>query len=242
MDSGYYAAVTALVGRMQSLDLTANNLANANTTGFRAQREHFNSVLTSVRAGDALSQAVGEYGVLSGSDLDLSQGEFEKTGGDLDLAIQGSGFFSIQTVNGVRYTRDGAFHADKSGTLVNSNGDKVLGQAGAIQLPAGVVSIGEDGTVAVNDAVVGKLKILEPVKTGVLVPAAGSQFTARPQDMKPVADVHMRQGVLEGANVTPVEGAVTLVNLQRQAEMMGRVLSIFYTDFNKTAIDEIAKS
>ncbi|MEO8726972.1 MAG: flagellar hook basal-body protein [Acidobacteriaceae bacterium] len=242
MDSGYYAAVTALVGRMQALDLTANNLANANTAGFRAQREHFQSVLT--EAGDgasSLSQAVNQYGMLSGSDVDLSQGELQKTGGDLDLAVEGSGFFAVQTAQGLRYTRNGAFHADKSGMLVDAAGSQVEGQTGAIRMPAGPVSIGEDGTVAVNDAVVGKLKLLQPKQPGALVPAAGSQFTANPADMKPVTDVHIRQGALESANVTPVDGAIALVNLQRQAEMMQRVLSIFHSDFNNTAIQDVAK-
>lgn len=242
MDSGYYAAVTALVGKMQALDLTANNLANANTTGFRAQRERFQSVLTAAGDGTlSLSQAVNQYGMLSGSDVDLSQGEMQKTGGDLDLAIEGSGFFAVQTANGVRYTRDGAFRADKSGTLVDAAGDNVLGQTGPIRLPAGPVSIADDGTVAVNDAVVGKLKLFEPKQAGVLVSAAGSQFTANPTDMKPATDVHIRQGALESANVTPVDGAIALVNLQRQAEMMQRVLSIFHTDFNNTAIQDVAK-
>ena len=242
MDSGYYAAVTALVGRMQALDLTANNLANANTAGFRAQREHFQSVLTGAGDGTlSLSQAVNQYGTLNGSDVDLSQGELQKTGGNLDLAVEGSGFFTIQTANGLRYTRNGAFRADKSGVLVDAAGDQVQGQSGAIRLPAGSISIGEDGTVAVNDAIVGKLKLLEPRAAGVLVSAAGSQFTANSAEMKPVTDVHILQGTLESANVTPVDGAIALVNLQRQAEMMQRVLSIFHSDFNNTAIQDVAK-
>ncbi len=242
MDSGYYAAVTALVGRMQALDLTANNLANANTTGFRAQREHFHSIMTAMQSNDPLSQAVGQYGMLSGSDVDLSQGQIEKTGGELDLAIQGNGFFAMQTPSGVRYTRDGSFHADVSGVMVDQAGNKVLGEAGEIRLPAGPITIGEDGVVAVNNAVVGKLKILEPSEPGVLTPAAGSQFTASASDMKSVKDVHVQQGALESANVTPVDGAVALVNLQRQAEMMERVLAVFHSEFNRTAIEEIAKS
>jgi flagellar basal-body rod protein FlgF len=240
MDSGYYAAVAALKGRMQALDLTANNLANANTNGFRAQRERFQSILMSSQ-GDALSDVVGQYGVLAGSEVDLSQGELQRTGGDLDMALQGSGFFVVQTANGLRYTRDGAFRTDKDGVLLDASGNKVLGQAGEIRLPSGTITVGEDGTIAVNDAVVARFKVVQPSSAGVLTPASGSQFTADAKEMKDVAQPRVRQGFIEGANVTPVEGAVALVNLQRQAEMMERVLSIFHTDFNRTAIEDVAK-
>ena len=87
----------------------------------------------------------------------------------------------------------------------------------------------------------GSVKVVGPKEWGVMGAAAGSQFTANPADMKPVVDVQIRQGALESANVTPVDGAIALVNLQRQAEMMQRVLSIFHTDFNNTAIQDVAK-
>ncbi len=110
MDSGYYALSTALIARTQALDTIANNLANSSTTGYLAERNVFSSVLTA--SGDAsnssLNRAINNYGVLGETTLDMSQGALQKTGNDLDLALQGSGFFVVQTAKGTVYTRNGA--------------------------------------------------------------------------------------------------------------------------------------
>ena len=115
MDSGLYAAYTGLLARTQALDTAANNLANAGTTGFRAQRDYFSGVLAGGIDQDAsadasqVGQSVNGFGVLGGNLLDMGQGQLTTTGNPLDLALQGQGFFAIQTANGVRYTRDGSF-------------------------------------------------------------------------------------------------------------------------------------
>ena len=111
MDSGYYAAMTGLVARTQALDIAATNLANAQTPGYRAEQEYFRSVLLGPDAQDSqLGQTVNNFGLLGGDRLNLSQGALEQTGNPLDLAIEGEGFFQVQTPNGPRYTRDGGFH------------------------------------------------------------------------------------------------------------------------------------
>jgi flagellar basal-body rod protein FlgF/flagellar basal-body rod protein FlgG len=111
MDSGYYAAVTGLEARTQALDLAATNLANASTPGYRAEQEYFRSVLLGPDAADSqLGQTVNNYGLLGGDRLNLAQGALQQTGNPLDLAIEGEGFFMVQTPNGPRFTRDGGFH------------------------------------------------------------------------------------------------------------------------------------
>ncbi len=108
MDSGYYAAMTGLVARTQALDTAAANLANAQTAGYRAEREYFRSVLVGPEGEDSqLGQAVNRFGLLGGDRLSAAQGPLQQTGNPLDLAIEGEGFFAIQTSNGIRYTRDG---------------------------------------------------------------------------------------------------------------------------------------
>src|ERR1700739_3249833 len=98
MDSGYYAAMTGLVARTQALDTAAANLANAQTPGYRAEREYFRSVLLGPDSKDShLGQAANRFGVLGGDQLSMTQGPMEETGNPLDLAILGSGFFAIQT-------------------------------------------------------------------------------------------------------------------------------------------------
>src|ERR1700685_42824 len=98
MDSGLYAASTALVSRTQALDTIANNLANASTVGFRAERNVFSSVLATAgdSGGSVFSQVANRYGMLGGTSIDQSQGALEKTGNDLDVAIEGSGYFAVQ--------------------------------------------------------------------------------------------------------------------------------------------------
>src|SRR5580704_3147352 len=118
MDSGYYAAMTGLLARTQALDTAAANLANAQTPGYRAEREYFRSVLLGPDAlNSQLGQTVNNYGLLGGDRLNLAQGALEQTGNPLDLAIEGQGFFAVQTAIGMRYTRDGSFHRSPTGLL-----------------------------------------------------------------------------------------------------------------------------
>jgi flagellar basal body rod protein FlgG len=106
MDSGYYAAMTGLVARSQALDTAAANLANAQTPGYRAEREFFRSVLLGPDAlNSQLGRTVNNYGLLGGDRLDMDQGALTATGNPLDLAIEGEGFFQVETANGLRYTQ-----------------------------------------------------------------------------------------------------------------------------------------
>ena len=121
MDSGYYAALTGLVARTQALDIASTNLANAQTPGYRAEQEYFRSVLLGPGSEDSqLGRTVNNYGLLGGDRISLGQGALEQTGNPLDLAIEGEGFFQVQTPNGLRYTRDGGFHRTPSGRLVTA--------------------------------------------------------------------------------------------------------------------------
>src|SRR4051812_34308036 len=130
MDSGYYAAVAGWVARTQALDTAAANLANAQTPGFRAEREYFRSFLAeSQEQQSQVGQAINRLGVVGGSQLSTAQGPMQRTGNPLDLGIEGDGFFAIQTGKGLRFTRDGSFHRSQSGMLVSAAGEPVLSQA-----------------------------------------------------------------------------------------------------------------
>ena len=151
MDSGYYAAMTGLVARNQALDIAATNLANSGTRGYRAEQEFFRSVLMGPDGMDSqMGRTVNNYGLLGGDRLNMAQGQIDQTGNPLDLAIEGEGFFMVQTPNGPRYTRDGSFHRTNDGRLVTATGFPVLsaGQQ-VIQIPPGEVSIGADGVISV---------------------------------------------------------------------------------------------
>ncbi len=243
MDSGYYAACTALVARTQALDTIANNLANASTTGFRAQHNVFGSILASKEGfpDTALNQAINNYGVLGGTTLDQSQGALQKTGNELDLGIEGPGYFVVQTANGPVYTRNGEFQVSSKGQLVTSSGDAVMGDRGVISILPGPVSISADGTISSNGAVSGKLRIVE-FPAGTQLASLGSTYYSAPANVAASAtNSNVRQGMLESSNVNPITSMVELVTAQRSAEMMQRALSMFNSEIDKTATQDIAK-
>jgi flagellar basal-body rod protein FlgF len=242
MDSGYYAACTALASRMQALDTIANNLANASTPGFRAQHNVFSAALMAAGAsGSPLSQAVNNYGILSGTTMDRSQGALQKTGNDLDLAIQGSGFFVVQTANGPMYTRNGSFQVSGTGQLVTATGDAVMGDKGIISMLPGPVSISPDGTISSNGAVAGKLKLVDFAAATALTSAGGNYYSAPAKTATPAIASTVMQGSLENSNVNPVSGMVELIAAQRSAEMMQRAVTLFGTEMDKTASQELPK-
>lgn len=244
MDSGYYAVCTALTSRTAELDTIANNLANASTVGFRAQENIFSSVLADASnpSSSALVQAMNEYGLMSGTTLDLSQGTLQKTGNTLDTAIEGRGYFEVQTGNGPAYTRNGSFQISANGQLVTSTGDTVLGDNGSpITMPPGKVSISADGTISLDGAVTGKLKLVEFPQGTQLTSLGNSYYSAPANAAAPATQSTVRQGFLENSNVNPVSGMVELVEAQQTAEIMQRALSMFNSEIDKTATQDLPK-
>jgi flagellar basal-body rod protein FlgF len=243
MNSGYYAAFTGLVARLDALDVIANNLANLNTTGFRGERE-FYSAVTANLTGVALSplnRAINDFGVLGGARLDLTQGSLQSTGNNFDLAISGSAFFAVQTAHGVRYTRNGSFRVNPAGQVVTQDGDPVLGPAGPIVLPPGEATIAEDGTIAVGGAVAGQIRMVDFAPGTDLQSEGNSNFIAPLGSEQAATNSKIQQGMLESANLNPVQQTVTMMALQRHAELLERTLSVFQNDLDKTAIEDMAR-
>jgi flagellar basal-body rod protein FlgF/flagellar basal-body rod protein FlgG len=231
------------MSRTQALDAIANNLANASTVGFRAEHNVFSSLLAA--ADDPpisdLNQAANSYGILTGTRLDLSQGAMEKTGNNLDLAIEGPGFFVVQTPNGPLYTRDGSFQVSSKGQLTSASGDPVMGDKGIITLVGGPISIGLDGTISSNGAIAGKLKMVDFPAGTPLKSMGNTYYSAPPATEMAVTGSNLRQGMLESSNVNPVSGMVELITAQRSAEMMQRALSMFNSEMDKTATQDLPK-
>jgi len=242
MDSGYYAACSALMSRMDALNTVANNLANINTMGYRAQHNVFGSVLAGAHASaSALNEAVNDYNVLGGTQLDLSQGALERTGNDLDLAIEGPGFFVVQTSAGRFFTRAGSLQVSSHGQLVTARGDAVMGEHGAISVVGGPMSISSDGTISVNGAVAGKLKVVEFPLQVTLESVGGTYYTAPKGTDVDATESKVRQGMIENSNVNPTESVVELIEVQRSAEMMQKALAMFHQDINKTATQDLPR-
>jgi len=184
---------------------------------------------------------VNNFGVLAGSRMDSASGSLTATGNPLDLGIAGSGFFVIRSAQGEVYTRNGGFHVTPGGLLVTAQADPVLGEQGPVTLPAGAVSVSDDGTISVNAVVVAKLRIAEFSPDTSLQAAGNALYAAPPGSALPAASSSVRQGVLEASNVSPVESVVELITVQRNAEMMQRALSLFDSQLNQTAVQDLPR-
>ena len=242
LDSGFYAACAGLRARTQALELIANNVANVSTTGYRAQQPVFHTLLAAQRSSlDALNQSINNFGVLQGSRVDLTPGSLERTGNLLDLAIEGNAFFAVQTKAGTLYTRNGNFQVSTGGQLTTAEGDVVLGEQAPISVPGGPVSVSPDGTLSVNGAVAGKLKLVEFAADTALAAVGKSYYTAAAGAARPAGKSYVRQGMLEDSNAGVIESPIALIMVQRQAEMLERALSAFHSEFNRTAAVELPR-
>lgn len=223
MIRGIYITASGMLTRELAQEVLANNMANARTTGFKRDRVLFRGVLPE--------------GVLRVS-TDHSQGPLFRTGNPFDLAIQGRGFFVVETPEGIRYTRDGHFSLDEEGTLVTADGYPVLGEGGTLKLE-GTVSFGEDGTVKVGDVVVGRLRIEDFEDLGVLRKVGGGLFAADVEG-RPAEDFRIRQGFLEGANVSLVAEMVRMIANYRAYEAEQKAL-LAQDETLKKAVNEVGR-
>ncbi len=241
MDSGLYAACAGLVARTQALDVAASNLANANTNGYKAQVPTFRSVLANAGgsvSSNPIAQAVNDFGVLGDSRTNLLQGSLEHTGSDLDFALQGDGWFAVQTGNGKLYTRNGNFHVDHDGHLVTADGNAVLGTQGPITIPAGKLDVSSDGTISVDGALAGQVQVVQ-FASGTALTQAGSSYFSAPAGSEHGSSGNIVQGSLENSNVNPISAAVDLVSLQRHADLLQQALTAFHTNFNRIAAQNL---
>jgi len=241
MDSGFYSAFSGLAARMDALDLVANNLANASTVGYKAQHEFYRSLSAWLQPSlsTPINDTVNHFGILGGANLDLSTSNLEPTGNDTDVALETPGFFTVQAQNGLRYTRAGNFSLNAKRQLVTAKGDLVLGDQGPIQVPSGTLAISPDGTLSVDGTLVAQLKIADFSKDTQLTPEGSNYFTAPQGAAKVAANVSIRQGNLETSNSDPVRSSVDLIEVQRNAQLMEKALSIFHNEFNRTATTQI---
>jgi flagellar basal-body rod protein FlgF len=241
MDSMTATAASGLRARMESLDLLANNIANASTGGYKADRE-FYSLYTAPEAQG--SDPVSTMPVIEKPWIDLSQGIVHSTGSPLDVALSGKGFFSVQGPSGPLYTRNGNFSMAPNGTLVTSDGYAVLSAKGApVTLqPSRPMEISTDGTVTQDGAVIGQLGVVDFTSTADLSKQGSNYFKVSGPAVRPTpsSGTTVEQGKLEASNTGSAEGAVRLIGIMRQFEMLQKAVSLA-TEMNKRAVEEVAK-
>ncbi len=235
MIRGIYTAASALRAAAIHQGRLAQNLANLETTGFKqvltAREAYELQRLGLHRLEDyARLRTVGdlENGLLvPPAIVDFSQGEMKVTERPLDVAIEGPGFFRVQTPEGERYTRDGSFHRDAQGRLVTVDGYFVLGDDGQpITLPPGLLTIGRQGTLFVDGVQVGQLGLVTFPDLAVLVPESGNLFRGEGAQPMDPATIQVRQGYLEGSNVDENAQVVEMMRILRLYEASQRSLQV----------------
>jgi len=241
MDPITAIAASGLRARMESLDLLSNNIANASTGGYKADRE-FYSMYVAPEAQD--SGASSTMPVIERPWTDLSQGLLHETGNPLDVALTGKGFFAVTGPSGPLYTRHGSFRLAADGKLVTSDGHPLRTEGGAaIRLASGrPVEISPDGTIRQDGNIAGKLEIVDFNNTGALIKQGTNYFRvsdpATRRAMSPETSV--QQGKLEASNTGTAESSVRLISVLRQFEMLQKAVSLG-ADMNRQAIEQVAK-
>jgi flagellar basal-body rod protein FlgF len=230
METPSYVALSRQTALVRQMDTVANNLANVATPGFKSEIEIFTTVpiRSQVRGNPAKLAYVQDFATAR----DYSAGPMNPTGNDLDVAIQGNGFFVLQTPNGPRYTRFGHFQLNAAGQIVNKQGYPVLANGAPLQIDPddGPVQISGDGSVSADrtqggnaQAVYGKLDVVDFANKDALKPEEGVMFNTDAPPI-PVAQPAVVQRMLEQSNVQPVKELTTMITVQRSYEAMQKFI------------------
>ncbi len=234
MDQLLITAASGMKARMDSLDMLANNMANSGTAGFKTDREFYNLY------EQQLPTVERQY-------TDFSQGQLLQTGNPLNVALNGHGFFALNSPSGVVYTRAGNFRVSTTNQLETGEGytiRNVLDNGKPINVDAKqTVDIAKDGTVSQGGQTLGQIEIAQPAAPSDTLQKLGSTYFAfiDKNSAAPLAtDTEVLQGQLEQSNVPVGDSAVKLVSVMRQFEMMQKAINLG-TEMNKQAITDVAK-
>lgn len=255
MQDSSYSAVFGALTQQNRLDIIANNLANVNTTGFKADKLAFRDTFRRyahdlLDPNTSLEQKVPwpEANVLAQPRIaervtDLSQGNMKSTGNPLDLAISGDGFFRIQTPDGEMLTRQGVYHRSSEGYVVDAHGNQLLGEGGPLQIPeeGGSILIDADGGFSVNGELIDTLSLVRVGNPRDLDKVGDSLFKVRADATAqpvPAEETTVEQGFLETANVEVVSEMVSMIESLRAFEAYQKMITGTF-DQDKKAISEV---
>jgi flagellar basal-body rod protein FlgF len=240
MAGGAYVALSGLRSRVDQLDRLAADIANVNTAGYKGERVTTTKV-DRPDFGQVLQTAV-DVAAAPGL-LDMRNGSFTTTNRELDVALQGSGFFAIDTPGGTRYTRNGEFTRRADGTVTTGDGMVVQGDSGPIRLAAdaGAISVDADGTIRAGDAVAGKLKVVDFDDYATLTREDSGRLRAGIASRAASPNTQVRGGMIEQSNVSVVERMAQLTEVGRSFEALQRGVSLLMNDIDARAISELGR-
>ena len=231
MLEGLYSAASGMAAQQERLDALSNDVANANTPGYKARRVAFRDLVyeaPGMGAGPAARVGVGAATAVIGATSD--QGALNQTGNPLDLALAGDGFFQVRRPDGtLGLTRDGSFHLDARGRIVTALGDEV---SPGITVPAGTdvskLSIAADGTVSAAGRRLGKLDVVTVTAVDQLQPIGRNQFavTAGSGPAQATTKAVVQQSVLEDSNVDIGDAMASMIDAERSFQLASRAVQM----------------
>ncbi len=228
-------------GQQRQMDTVANNLANVNTTGYKADKVLFREYYNRVAGQDLeseeekfahdefispMSRGGTSFVMTDHISPSMTKGPFKTTEDPFDLAIRSEGFFVVETPHGTRYTRNGQFLRDPKGFLITNSGDKVQGLKGDIRINGEEFSVGEDGSIMVDNQAVDTLKIMGFPEETRLTKMGNSYWVPGSREQKPSKPefISIEQRVLESSNVDTVKEMVNMINVNRSYEASQKLL------------------
>jgi len=220
---------------VDSLKDVSQNVANANTPGYKASRS-FNVMVPIASAADAYQ---GLNGIQQQSVIDTKGGALQQTGRATDLALDGDAWFGLQTPQGVMLTRDGRFHVDSEGYLVSASGYPVMGEDGPIPVTGGELKVDAAGAVSVDDQLVGQLSLLRVSNPQALLANGSGLFVSR-SPLLPAKEYRVHQATQESSNAALGDDMVKMMEVTRHVESMQRALSA-YDGLLSSGINQLGK-
>ncbi|MFD1703788.1 flagellar basal-body rod protein FlgF [Methylopila henanensis] len=243
MENASLVGLSRQVALRRELDVIANNVANMNTAGFKAEEMVFNEFVSPKARADTFPRPDRRLSFVEDRATwhDFAAGVVQTTGGDTDVAIDGEGFFVVETPGGERYTRNGAFQINAAGELVTSEGRRVLSTAGPIQFAPteSGLTIGKDGTIATSEGVRGRLRVVQFENLQSLRKDGTSLFASDAQPTDATVATRVVQGSIEKSNVKPIAEMSRLIEVSRSYTSIASLLEK-QDEIRRSAIERLA--
>ncbi|MCA1298825.1 flagellar basal-body rod protein FlgF [Stappia indica] len=227
MENSLLIGLSRQTALRNQLSVVANNLANMNTTGYKAQRLMFEEYLMPVAEATSFQEQDQNYSYVLdyGASSNFDAGATSMTGNTFDVALGSEGWFAIQTPDGERYTRNGAFHLDSTGQLVTADGRPVLGEAGPLTFGTedADITIAEDGTISSALGVRGRLKVVQFANPQTLTRIGDNLFAGN--DPQPADGIRVVQGAIERSNVQGVTEVTRMIEITRNYTTVSKMMA-----------------
>jgi flagellar basal-body rod protein FlgF len=234
MDAAMYKALSGAIVQMRKLEVASQDLANVNTSGYKGQRLAFNEVLAEPVPAGTRS---GGFVAIGDQKTNLTQGHLQGTGNPFHLAIEGDGYFVIDTPRGERYTRSGGFTLSTDGAVITAEGEPLLGEGGPLQVTGGKLEVGLDGVARSENGEIGRLRIVRFLDGSRVIKEGANLLRTDAANVEDLATPRVAQGHLEQSNVSPIDSMVSMISIQRQFEAYERVMKLMDSATQKMIAD-----